>query len=261
MFGIFSGVNMKIISCGTLKVHAGEMHNSLAPERISKFYRTDVQGYMRITMNGLLVDTGEQVVLFDPGCADFLPARFVASYGLEIPVPLEQTLGRHGYGPEQVTDVVFTHLHFDHASGAFARKPGQICKRFPNARYHVLREHYRYAKKPDKRESNSFITGFFKYLDHINWLEEWKQEWMQIKIYNGHTRAMAVPGIETPGGMIWYVSDLIPMESFLEPDVNSSYDLDPLLARREKVEFLDGLAGGSELIFFHDPLMDRRFYP
>ena len=252
---------MKIIPCGTLKVHAGEMHNSLSPERISTFYETDGQGYMRISMNSLLVETGGQVVLIDPGCADFLPSRFVASYGLEIRVPLEQTLARYAYEPDQVTDVVFTHLHFDHGSGAFARKPGQICKRFPNARYHVLREHYQYAKRPDKRESNSFVTGFFKYLDQIHWLEDWKQDWMQIMIFNGHTRAMVVPGIEGPGGMIWYVSDLIPMESFLEADVSSSYDLDPALARQEKVDFLHGLSGKSELIYFHDPLIDRRFYP
>jgi glyoxylase-like metal-dependent hydrolase (beta-lactamase superfamily II) len=258
---ILNVMKIKIIPCGTLKVHAGEMHSNLPVDRISSYYEMDPEGYMRITMNALLVDSGAQVVLFDPGCADFLPSRFVASYDLEILVPLEQILKSTGYEAEQVTDVIFTHLHFDHGSGAFLRKPGRICKRFPNARYHVLKEHYEYARKPDKGESNSFTTFFFKYLDAIHWLEDWKEDWMEFGVFHGHTRAMVVPGINTGEGKTWYLTDLIPMRSFLEPDVSSGYDLDPGLALREKVDFLRGLPKKSELIFFHDPLTDRQFYP
>ncbi len=253
-------MEIKILPCGTLKVNTREMHNNRPSGRISNLYKTDQEGNMRISMNALLVDTGNRVVLFDPGCADFLPSRFIASYGLEIHEPLEKVLDRRGYEAGQVTDVVFTHLHFDHASGAFARKPGQICKRFPNAAYHVLKAHYNYAFKPDKRESNSFASSFFRYLDFVSWLEDWEEDWMVLKIFNGHTRAMVVPGINSGKGWIWYVTDLIPMQSFLEPDVNSSYDLDPELALREKNDFLAGLPAESELIFFHDPLTDRMFY-
>ncbi|MFH0755910.1 MAG: hypothetical protein V2B15_01320 [Bacteroidota bacterium] len=126
--------------------------------------------------------------------------------------------------------------------------------------YHVLKEHYNYARKPDKRESNSFANSFFKHIDSVSWLDEWKEDWMVLKLFNGHTRAMVVPGIHTGEGWIWYVSDLVPVQSFLEPDVSSSYDLDPELALREKNEFLAGLPVESELIFFHDPLTDRMFY-
>ncbi len=205
-------MKVSIIPCGTLKVKAEEMHSNLPVERISSYYKIGTDGYMRIALNALLVDTGSQVALFDPGCADFLPARFVASYGLEIPVPIEQTLEKSGYTTDQVTDVIFTHLHFDHGSGAFMRKPGQICKKFPDADYHVLKAHYEYARKPDTQESNSFVTAFFKYLDKVHWLEEWTHDWMQLRIFNGHTRYMVVPRIELPEGPLWYLTDLIPME-------------------------------------------------
>ena len=254
-------MEIRTIPCGTLKVHAGEMHNHLDRGRITAYYDLDREGFMRIGMNAPLVVTRDQVVLFDPGCADFLPSRFVKSYGLEIPVPMEQTLQKSGYTAEMVTDVIFTHLHFDHGSGAFMRRPGMICKRFPNARYHVLREHYQYALKPEKQESSSFTTAFFKYLDKIHWLEDWNGSWMKMQVFSGHTRAMVVPGFEIPGRRVWYAADLIPMESFLEADVNSGYDLDPPLALKEKVEFLKGLKDGSEIIFFHDPLKDRKIYP
>ncbi len=61
--------------------------------------------------------------------------------------------------------------------------------------------------------------------------------------------------------MVWYASDLIPMKSFLDPDVCSAFDLDPEIARQEKNKFLSELPPGSELIYFHDPHTVRQFYP
>jgi glyoxylase-like metal-dependent hydrolase (beta-lactamase superfamily II) len=127
---------------------------------------------MKISMNLLLVDTGNQVVLFDPGCADFLPSRVEAEYGLEMDESLEQILDRIGYSPEQITDVIFTHLHFDHGSGAFKRVPGKIVKRFPRADYHVLKEHFMYASGPEGKKSRDYITWFFKHVDKNRWLED-----------------------------------------------------------------------------------------
>jgi glyoxylase-like metal-dependent hydrolase (beta-lactamase superfamily II) len=250
-----------VIPCGSLKVNAMEMHNQLDTRTIIPDYSQDPEGNIRINMNALLVDTGGKVVLFDPGCAAFLPPRFTVSYALEIQATLEELLEGHGYSSESVTDVIFTHLHFDHGSGAFARKPGRIGKRFPNARYHVLREHYQYAKRPDRKESNSFFTALFRYLNEIFWLEDWKAEWMEFRVFYGHTRGMVVPCVKTGEKTCWYLSDLVPMASFLEPDVSSGYDLDPALARKEKREFLEGLTATCELIFFHDPLKDSVFYP
>jgi glyoxylase-like metal-dependent hydrolase (beta-lactamase superfamily II) len=258
--GTLAGMKLNVIPCGTLKVNARKMHNHLPESRIRSRYRVDPDGTMRIAMNALLVDDGERLVIFDPGCADFLPSRFIASYGLEISEPMETILERSGYRAEQVTDVVFTHLHFDHGTGAFAREPGRICKRFPNADYRVLKEHFDYAQKPHESESNSFALFFFRYLDRVHWLEEWKVDWLELKVCHGHTKFMAVPGIRTGTGLTWFLSDLVPMESFLEPDVCSEYDLDPGLALGEKNQFLAGIAAGSELIFFHDPLTDRKIY-
>lgn len=131
----------------------------------------------------------------------------------------------------------------------------------PTARYHVSRQHYQYARKPHPSESSSFITSFFRYLDEIYWLEDWHLDWIRFRFFNGHTMAMAVPGIKTSQGWVWYLTDLIPMESFLEREVSSSFDLDPELARQEKMDFLDGIVDSAEIIYFHDPLKDRRIYP
>ncbi|RPI45120.1 MAG: MBL fold metallo-hydrolase [Bacteroidetes bacterium] len=242
----------RVLSFGSLMVSAAEMFNGLLPDRIRKYYKLDPGGNLRIGMNGMLVEAGERVVLFDPGCADFLPSRFAEAYGLQIPVPVDEVIKKSGYSPERVTDVIFTHLHYDHGTGAFRRVPGKIVKRFTNAAYHVLKEHYSYASSPRKVEKNSFFFSFFRNVDRLCWLEDWEGTWMQFRVYDGHTERMVVPSVQTPHGKIHYVSDLVPMEIFLEPDVSSVYDLDPQQAIRDKLDFLGRVEKPAKLILYHD---------
>ena len=225
-------------------------------DEIASKYAVDQEGYMKLPMHALLLEEANRKVLIDPGVADFLPMKLRREYGLEIPINLEQELSRIGVSAEQITDVVFTHLHFDHASGAFKRVPGNIVKRFPNARYHLLKEHYEYALHPDPFEADSFCTGLFKYLDQIHWLEDWDLEWMGFEVFNGHTRGMVVPVIHTKDGPAYFVTDLVPMEIFLKSELWCGYDLDPELQLLEKQRFLQKLAPKTRLILFHDTLKE-----
>ena len=229
-------------------------------DRIALKYKVDLKGYIMLSMNALLIDRNDRKILIDPGTADFLPLKLRQEYGLEIPIPLEETLLGVGLTAEQITDVVFTHLHFDHASGAFKRVPGNIVKRFPNARYHVLRDHYTYAMDPDPFEADSFCTGLLKYLDRIHWLEDWDIDGITFDVFNGHTRGMVVPMIQAEKGKICFMSDLIPMEIFLDPAIWCGYDLEPELLRRERRDFLKILDPRTRLILFHDILKDSVIY-
>ncbi len=244
------------IHCGYLKVQATEMIKPLNLDEIASKYAVDQEGYMKLPMHALLLEEANRKVLIDPGVADFLPMKLRREYGLEIPVYLEEELESMGVTPDQITDVVFTHLHFDHASGAFKRVPGNIVKRFPNARYHLLKEHYEYALDPDPFEADSFCTGLFKYLDQIHWLEDWDLEWMGFEVFNGHTRGMVVPVIHTKDGPAYFVTDLVPMEIFLKSELWCGYDLDPELQLLEKQRFLQKLAPKTRLILFHDTLKE-----
>lgn len=236
------------------------MIKPLSVEAISLKYKVDQEGYIRLSMNALLIEKDDRKVLVDPGTAEFMPPKLRREYGLEIPIALEDVLFDSGLSPEQITDVVFTHLHFDHASGGFKRVPGNILKRFPNARYHVLKEHYEYAKDPDPFEKDAFCTGLLRYLDQIYWLEEWDIEWISFKKYYGHTRGMVVPVIQEMGETTYFASDLVPMEIFMDQWTWCGYDLDETLVHKEKLEFLLELTPRSSLILFHDPLKDSVFY-
>jgi glyoxylase-like metal-dependent hydrolase (beta-lactamase superfamily II) len=197
----------------------------------------------------------------DPGCADFLPGRLTATYGLEIESSLEDQLNKLGIGPDQITDVIFTHLHFDHGSGAFRRLPGRIVKRFPQASYHVLKEHFEYALEPDRKEADAFFTRFFRFIDPPLWLEDWKEEWLTFKVCYGHTHGMVVPMIHLNGRTTCYLSDLAPMAIFLKEDIFSGYDVDAETARREKQEFLTEIRTPRRFILFHDLLNKSVIYP
>jgi len=236
------------------------MIKPLDQEIIDLKYKVDQEGYIKLSMNALLVEYGDRKVLFDPGTADFMPLNLRRKYGLEISVPLEETVGRSGIRPAQITDVIFTHLHFDHASGGFKRVPGNIVKRFPRARYHVSKEHYQYALEPDPVEADSFCTGLLKYLDRIHWLEDWDLEWVEFHLCYGHTRGMAIPVIHSGEEDICFLSDLAPMEIFLEADVWCGYDLDPGLTQRERSHFLQGLDLKTSLILYHDTLKNSVLY-
>jgi len=248
------------VHCGNLKVQATEMIKPLERDEIAAKYEIDQEGYMKLPMHAILVEEDDRMVLIDPGVADFLPLKLRREYGLEIPVSMEEELECVGVTTDQITDVVFTHLHFDHASGAFKRVPGNIVKRFPNARYHLLKEHYQYALDPDPFEADSFCTGLFKYLDRIHWLEDWDIEWMSFQVFNGHTRGMVVPMIHTDDGPVYFASDLLPMEIFLKPELWCGYDLEPNLQLREKQKFIQNLAPLTRLLLFHDTLKESVFY-
>ena len=215
---------------------------------------------MKLAMNALLLEEGSSRVLIDPGTADFLPARLRSEYGFDMPHSLEEILLNMRMDPGSITDIVFTHLHFDHGSGAFKRVPGNIEKRFPNARYHVLKAHYEYALRPHRSEASSFSTFLLKRLDQIHWLEDWDRDWISFHVFNGHTRGMAVPVIRAGEKQVCFMSDLMPMEIFLDPGTWCGYDLDPQLQLREKQDFLGALHPGSQLIFFHDSLNQSVFY-
>jgi len=124
----------------------------------------------------------------------------------------------------------------------------------------LLKEHYQYALDPDPFEADSFCTGLFKYLDRMYWLEDWDLEWMSFKIFNGHTRGMVVPEIHAHEGLTYFMSDLVPMEIFLKPELWCGYDLEPGLVLREKAKFLQDLAPLTRLLLFHDTLKESVFY-
>ena len=88
---------------------------------------------------------------------------------------IEHSLARHGITTNEITDIICTHLHFDHVGGNTKLESGKIVPTFPNAYYWVTKENWELANHPSQKDSGSFME------------ENWKvlAENQMIKIVNG----------------------------------------------------------------------------
>jgi glyoxylase-like metal-dependent hydrolase (beta-lactamase superfamily II) len=245
---------MKIQSLhlGTLKVNAFEMIMGVPEELVRERYTVDANNQMRIGMNGLLVETGGRVILFDPGCATFLSKSLAETYDLVMEQPLTEIVAEAGYLPEEITDVIFTHLHFDHGSGAFLRIPGGIVKAFSNARYVVSRKQLEAIEKMPAGEQSSFFHKLLRFAGDISYLEEWQAEGIRFFTSHGHTDHMVVPIIDAGDHDIVFASDLLPMKIFMEPGAFSYYDVAVPLLEAERKKLFSLLRPDFEIIWYHE---------
>jgi glyoxylase-like metal-dependent hydrolase (beta-lactamase superfamily II) len=245
---------MKIQSLhlGTLRVNAFEMIMGVPEELVRERYTVDVNNQMRIGMNGLIVETGDRVILFDPGCATFLSKSLAETYDLVMEQPLTAIVAEAGYRPEAITDVLFTHLHFDHGSGAFLRIPGGIIKAFPNARYVVSRKQLGAIEKMPASESSSFFHKLLRFAGELSYLEEWQTEGIRFFVSNGHTDHMVVPVIDAGDHDVVFATDLLPMKIFIEPGAYSYYDVATTLLETERKQLFSSLRTDPEIIWYHE---------
>jgi len=242
-----------VIHLGTLKVDAFEMIMGIPEALIRERYEINDHGYMRIGMHALIVDTGHRVILFDPGCATFLSRSLAETYDLVMEQSLESTIRDAGYGMDQVTDVVFTHLHFDHGSGAFQRVRGGIVKAFPNARYVVSKAQLDHIGSLDREAQGSFFHKLLRFAGELTWAEDWHTDGIRFFTSHGHTRHMLVPVVETGDRTLLYATDLVPMQIHMQPGASSYYDEDKSLLEKERREIPGNLDPGTEIIYYHEP--------
>ncbi len=251
-------MNYSIIDLGTLKVNAFEMIMGVPEELIRKHYIVDDNNQMRIGMNGLIVETGNKVIFIDPGCATFLSKSLAETYDLSMKRSLEQAVKDAGYDMEDITDVLFTHLHFDHGSGAFLRIIGGIVKAFPNSDYIVSKQQLDHINSLSPNESSSFFHKLLRFAGELNYFENWNIERIKFIYSNGHTKHMIVPIIDAGDHDVLYATDLIPMKLHNRKGAWSYYDDDKDLLEIEREKILATLRPGSEIVYYHEPLPSKK---
>ena len=213
----------------------------------------------------LLLRRQGRVVLVDAGMGTKWEPKGREIYALEADDadPLAHALRAYGLTPDDVTDVVITHLHFDHAGGLTRRDPdGQLRPTFAKARHWVQAAHLDWARSPTEKDRGSFPEENFEPLAKAGLLhlvrgEECLMSGLQVFPLYGHTHAMMALLIqgERP---IFYPADLIPMSAHLHLPFIMAYDIAPLITLEEKKRLLArALAEEWELIFEHEPYETR----
>jgi glyoxylase-like metal-dependent hydrolase (beta-lactamase superfamily II) len=203
-----------------------------------------------------------RVVLVDTGTGGKWDGRRTDMYAIDRSGGgIDAGLVRLGLGREDVTDVVLTHLHFDHAGGATRPGPGGLELSFPRATHHVQRRSWQLAHAPTERDARSFRADDFELLQHSNLLHLLEGDSqllpdLEIIASEGHTAGQQLPRFHGDGTHLTYCGDVIPTHAHLRPTWVMAYDVLPVTTIEEKkVLMAEALEDDGVLVFEHDPVM------
>jgi glyoxylase-like metal-dependent hydrolase (beta-lactamase superfamily II) len=226
----------------------------------SRFYSSNENNLIALTLRSLLVETDGRVMLVDNGWGDKQDEKFFSFVHLHGGEGLIEGIKKRGYAPEEITDVFLTHLHADHCGGGVRRNPdgSGYGLTFPNAAYHVSRIQWDWASKGNLREADSFLEENILPMAHsgqLNLIDEEGElfKGVSVRFFNGHTPGLMLPLININGKVFFYAGDLMPMSTHVPLIWNTSYDVEPLRSIEEKERMLkEALDGNYTIIFQHD---------
>lgn len=244
---------------GRFKLDGGAMFGVVPKVYWEKEHPADAYNRIDLDLRCLLADSGDRRVLVDTGMGDRWTEKQLGIFVIERrPRQLIAELAEAGITRESVTDVVLTHLHFDHAGGVFRQGEQGLEPVFPNARHWVQKRHWNWAHDPSERDRASFrredfsaleAAGLLKLVDGVSEI----MPGVRVTPVNGHTPGQQVVEFHTSGGVLAYVGDLIPYLSQLHVPWVMGFDIHPLLTVTEKKQFLTRAAeDGYILVFEHD---------
>jgi glyoxylase-like metal-dependent hydrolase (beta-lactamase superfamily II) len=221
----------------------------------------DDQNRIRMNMNCVFVDTGSEKVLIETGIGDKWSARQVSMYGIERERPLSETLKmRTGVSADEITIVVNTHLHFDHAGGnTRLDASGRPRPSFPKARYFVSRAELDHAEQPTERDRASYLQENWRPLLESQQLEPRETDYevvpgLIMQTVAGHNRSMQCWRLERNGETLFGFADLVPMRAHLRLPWIMGYDLYPLETLEAKKRLLPQASRENWIcLFYHDP--------
>ncbi len=201
-----------------------------------------------------------RVVLVGDGVGDKWDAKHADIYAIDRGAGgLAAALERLGVRREDVTDVLLTHLHFDHAGGTTRRGPeGKLALSFPRATHHVQRRAWSWAHAPSERDAGSFLAEDFDLLQRSNQLHLVDGEAelfpdVELVVSEGHTAAQQLPRFHGDGTHVTFCGDVVPTRAHLRPSWVTAYDLRPVTTVEEKKMLLaEALEDDGVLVFEHD---------
>ncbi len=252
---------MKIFSvlAGYFKLDGGAMFGVVPKSIWQGLNPADERNLCRWALRCLLIEHGNRLVLIDCGLGTKQDEKFFRHYEPHGNETIESELQRLGFSVADVTDVILTHLHFDHCGGAVSRHDQRLVPTFPRATYYCHQAQWHAALKPNAREKASFLPENFLPLQEHECLqlvggEEEILPGVSLRTVYGHTDAMLIPVISYRDVTVVYMADLIPSAAHIPVPYVMAYDIRPLDTLSEKEILLQQAVDQSYVLFFeHDP--------
>ena len=257
----FGNYRVEVIPDCEFRLDGGAMFGVVPRNLWSKVCPPDEQNRIRMNMNCLFIEAGDERILIDSGIGDKLTAKHRAMYGIDRRRSLGDSLRAiAGLAPEEITIVVNTHLHFDHAGGNTMFDPwGKAVASFPNARYFASRAEYEHAQAPTERDRASYLPDNWQPLMESGQLELKPANYevvpgLRMETHAGHNRSMQCARLERDGQTLFAFADLVPTRAHLPFAWVMGYDLYPVETLDAKKKLLPQAARENwTCLFYHDP--------
>lgn len=258
------------ISAGYFKLDGGAMYGVVPKSMWNKLNPADENNLCNWALRCLLIEDGNRLILVDNGVGDKQDQKFFGHYHLSGETDINKALADKGFHSSDITDVLLTHLHFDHCGGSIKRVGDKLLPSFENAIYWSNQDHWKWATEPNDREKASFLKDNILPIEASGQLqfiatptqgltETGKlgitqfSENISIRFVSGHTNQMMLPQINYKGNTLVYMADLLPSTGHIPLPYVMAYDMFPLTTLQEKKSFLEeAVEGGYTLFFEHD---------
>lgn len=250
------------ILAGEFKLDGGAMFGVVPKTIWNQNSIADEQNLVTLAMRCLFIEVDNKKILIDTGIGNKLPTKIASHYQINSAISLASSLKKHGISCEEITDVILSHLHLDHAGGAIVQtNDGKLVPTFARANYWTSSTQWKWAtENPNPRERASFRPENLEPLhasQQLQFIEPRTKSIIHpcIELYfaDGHTKGMVMPLIHYKGKKIIFTADLLPSIHHIPIAYIPSYDIFPLDSMQEKQQILNLCEQENHIIFLdHD---------
>jgi glyoxylase-like metal-dependent hydrolase (beta-lactamase superfamily II) len=252
------------INTGHFKLDGGAMFGVVPKSIWNKSNPADQNNMCSWALRCLLIEDGNRLILIDNGMGNKQDEKFFGYYYLHGNDTLQKSLNKYGFEMDDITDMVLTHLHFDHCGGSIKYNSNKtnLEPAFKNAKYYCNEKHWNWATQANSREKASFLKENIlpiKESGQLNFIDSQSKLITDLSFIevNGHTEGMMLPIIKYKESTVAYMADLIPSVGHLPIPFVMGYDVRPLETLKEKELILKTALDNDWTLFFeHDPTIE-----
>ncbi len=251
---------LHIIESGTFALDGGAMFGIIPKPLWVKTSPSDEANRITLATRNLLLVSSNKKILVDTGMGNDWDGKSREIYQInQNGNSIDKSLSKLNLNRDNITDVILTHLHFDHTGGSLKNENGKLTPAFPNAKYYVQKQNYNWGMNPSDRDKGSYIKDkFHPLIEHgvLNLLDSVKNfdDEIEFIIVNGHTVGQQLLKVSDSSATLLYCADLFPTMSHIRIPYVMGYDIQPLETVKEKKMILPKAVEENWKIFFeHDP--------
>jgi len=252
--------NLYSVETSEFGLDGGAMFGIIPKPVWEKKVSADKLNRVNMVTRSLLLVSDEKKILIDTGNGTKWEEKYKQIYDIKTDqYNIEKSLGKYGFSSEQITDVICTHMHFDHIGGNTKVESGVVVPTFPNAKYWISEENWKLANHPSQKDAGSFIEHDWKVLAENQMIEiidgrEPFIEGMETFVTHGHTPGLLHPVVSDGSNKLFYGADIFPMVAHIPIPWVMAYDVQPVVTMEEKQKLLQKMEREDWILFFeHDP--------